>query len=150
MLVEFLQTQPTVITNHGATSIGLSVFTSSAVSVWLMQWLKNSKWFPLLKEGQAALNRTAAVVVAFLSSLGVHFVWDGTAHTLLITGLTLSGIGAMAWHFINQMAAQETIYQMSVNKPGAPPTGFHNAVVPGEEPPPLIPPAPAKDAPKAA
>lgn len=93
-------------------NIAITQFTTGALTVAAMNWLKGQPWFP----GKAKLNRSVAAFVAFCTSLGVHFVWNGTEHSLLITGLTLSVIAGTVYHWASQMATQEVIYQATKAK----------------------------------
>ena len=95
-------------------------FTSSAVVVYLMQKLKNASWFPLVQQGRATLNRIVSIVAAFAVAVGVSWSWSldkasGT-HTLVISGLSIYAVGHGLWHWLNQYALQETIYQTTSNK----------------------------------
>lgn len=95
-------------------------FTSSAVVVYLMQKLKNAKWFPLVQQGRAFINRVVSIGAAFLVAVGVSWSWSldkssGT-HTLVISGIGLWAVLHGCWHWLNQYALQETIYQATVNK----------------------------------
>lgn len=97
-------------------NIAITQFTTGALTVAAMNWLKGQAWFPLVQAGKAKLNRGVAAFVAFCTSLGVHFVWNGTEHSLLITGLTLSVIAGTVYHWASQMATQEVIYQATKPK----------------------------------
>lgn len=97
-------------------NIVITEFTSSAIVVFLMQRLKQAKWFPLLQAGKANVNRIFAVGAAALGAIGVNFVWDSSSHSLTITGLTLWGVAIMFWKWLNHYAIQETIYQATSNK----------------------------------
>jgi hypothetical protein len=101
-------------------NVVMTQFTSSAVVVYLMQKVKTAKWFPLVQQGRATLNRIVSVVAAFLVAVGVSWSWSldkttGT-HTLVITGLSIYAVGHGLWHWLNQFALQETVYQATVNK----------------------------------
>ena len=104
----------------GVSNVVLSTFTSSAVVVWLMQLIKKSKWLTFVEEGKPALNRFVSVVAAAAANLGLSYTWDAQTHALTIAGLSVAGMLAMGWHWLNHYAMQETIYQMAVNKPTAP------------------------------
>jgi hypothetical protein len=97
-------------------NIAITQFTTGALTVAAMNWLKGQSWFPLVQAGKAKLNRSVAAFVAFCSSLGVHFVWNGAEHSLAIQGLTLSVIAASLYHWASQMATQEVIYQATKAK----------------------------------
>jgi hypothetical protein len=101
-------------------NVVMTQFTSSAVVVYLMQKVKTAKWFPLVQQGRATVNRMVSIVAAFLVAVGVSWTWSldqstGT-HTLVITGLSVYALLHGAWHWLNQFALQETVYQATVNK----------------------------------
>jgi hypothetical protein len=97
-------------------NIAITQFTTSALTVAGLQWLKAQPWFPLVADGKGKLNRIVAAFVAFCTSLGVHFVWNGAEHTLVISGLTFSTIAASVYHWASQMATQEVIYRATRQK----------------------------------
>ena len=97
-------------------NIAITQFTTGALTVAAMNWLKGQPWFPLVQAGKAKLNRSVAAFVALCGSLGIHFVWNPVDHSLLIQNLTLSVIGLSLYHWVSQMATQEVIYQATKAK----------------------------------
>lgn len=95
--------------------------TLSAIVVAGMQWLKNSKWFPLLTAESAKVNRVVAALAAAGAAVGVHMVWahptDGT-YVLTFSGLTLMGVLSGAWAWLKSFALQEMMFRATV-KPEA-------------------------------
>ena len=106
-------------------NLPVSEFTMSAVVVYVLQVLKNAKWFPWLKAKAVAANRTASIVLAFLGSVWTQWTWtmDPTTHThtLVIAGLSWGAVGLALWHWLNHYAMQETIYQVAANRPNPQP-----------------------------
>ena len=100
-----------------------SQITASAVIVWLMQQLKNAKWFPAITHQTGRLNRIVAVILAAGAAIGIHATFDQAAGTLMITGLTATGLAHGAWMWLKSFALQEIIYQGAVNKPNVVGTG---------------------------
>ncbi len=95
------------------------MFMGSAIGVFLMQYLKNAKWFPWAQATEAKLaNRIVAIIVALFAATGIGHVWDPTAHTLLFTNLTVVGVATSLWHWFSQFVMQETVYQATANKNG--------------------------------
>ena len=95
------------------------MFMGSAIGVFLIQWLKNAKWFPWAQAtGTKTANRIVAIILALFGATGVHYVWDPTAHTLLLTNLTVVGIVTALWHWFSQFVTQETLYQATANRNG--------------------------------
>lgn len=96
-------------------------FMVSAIGVFIVQKLKAAKWFPWAQQiGTAGANRVIAAIIALFGATGVTYVWNAQAHSLLLSGLSLVGIGTALWHWFNQFVAQEVMYQTTVNKPSQP------------------------------
>lgn len=88
---------------------------STLIVVGTMQWLKNSKWFPLLTEGRKALNRIVSICAAGAIQLGISFQWSANGsggHTLLTNIPALSVIAIGLFHWACQFIYQETGYQV--------------------------------------
>jgi MFS superfamily sulfate permease-like transporter len=90
-------------------------FGSTLLAVGGIQWLKNSSWFPLIKEGQKIGNRIWSIVAAGAITLGIHYVWnpapDGS-HILTITIPTASVLFIAFFHWASQFIFQETGYTL--------------------------------------
>jgi hypothetical protein len=97
-------------------NVAISTFTSSAVVVFLMQKLKASKWFPLVQEGRATLNRIISVLAAAASAVAIGWAWNPSARALTIQIPTVWGLMIALWHWLNHYALQETIYQATANR----------------------------------
>lgn len=89
----------------------------NAVLVWLMQYLKGSKYFPWLTTETAAANKIASAILAGLASAGMVFTLAhtgaGGAGTITITyaGLTISNLAHFAAQFVANYATQKTFYK---------------------------------------
>ena len=95
-------------------SIGLTHFTSAAIVVFAMNKLKAATWFPLVQKDAVALNRAFGAIIAFLVSIGIHYQWTANAdgsHALLLQIPTLTALAYGVWHWLNQYALQEVIFQ---------------------------------------
>jgi hypothetical protein len=103
-------------TANSVSNIFMTQFTSSAVVVYIMQKLKNAKWFPILEHGQATVSRLFSIGAAGAVAMGINYTWNPQTRGLLITLPTLYGALVGAWHWLNQFALQETVYQATVNK----------------------------------
>src|SRR5215471_13756175 len=82
----------------------------------VLQWLKRQPWFPLMKQGEAALNRATAWAVAVLTSLGIHWTVqtaaDGSGSLMLMwPHLTVLGVTA---DILRQYAIQKWSYATTV------------------------------------
>lgn len=104
-------------------------FTASAVSVFVINWLKGQKWLPFVNANSKWLNRTIALATSGASAMGIHWAWS--AGTLTVTGLSLTAILAGVWMWLKSFALQEWIYQSSKQNSAA------------SNPPPAAAPAPA-------
>ena len=88
--------------------------TASAVIVWLLQRLKQSKYFPFITAESAKLNRYLAVCASALAAAGIHFNFNHDAGTLVISGLLLSNLLHFAGAWLRSFVFQEIIYQAAV------------------------------------
>lgn len=101
-------------------NVVMTEFTASAVVVYVMQQLKSAKWFPLVEEGRAILNRLISIGTAAFVAVGISWSWtknpQGT-HDFLIQNIGMWAVIHGFWHWLNQYCLQETIYQATTNKP---------------------------------
>ena len=92
-----------------------ATITASAVSVWIIQKLKDSKWFTLLGPNTKYMNMVASAFSAFLAATGIHYSFAGD--TLTITGLSLAAILSGLWACSKSFVINELIYQGLVQVP---------------------------------
>jgi hypothetical protein len=92
-------------------NIVLSTFTSSAVSVAVINWLKASKYFPWITKEKTALLRIISIIAASASGVGINYLWNPVDHSIVVSGLTLANGGALLWALIRHFAMNETIFQ---------------------------------------
>jgi len=92
-------------------------FTLSTFTVWAIDLLKRSHWFPWLTKETTKLNTIAGVLGAALTAAGIRFVLQSSdvlagEYVIHISGLTALGL----WHFIKgfciSMATQQTILKL--------------------------------------
>jgi hypothetical protein len=119
----FLET----VANPSGSALATQV-TLSALSVAFIQWLKNTESITWIHAGTSTLNRALSGVLAILSAVGVHISWAAAVatpgtYTLTFTGVTLTGIGLMAWGIVKSMAFNELTYRMAVKSITPPPRG---------------------------
>ncbi len=101
---------------EGSTLV-VSQITLGAVASWVLQALKNSSWFPLLSEESSKVAKIAWGVVASICAItGLTYVYDATAHTLLIQNFGLGLVANAVWHWLTQFVMQEGWYQVVFNK----------------------------------
>lgn len=85
----------------------------AAVSSWLMEKLKDSKYFPLITTETERLNKLFAATVAALATAGILVTtnWDGSTFTFSIANLTLPTVGAFLWHWVGQYVYMKFAYK---------------------------------------
>lgn len=105
-------------------NVAVTQLTSSALVVYLIQLLKSAKWFPLLQDGKKWANRIASIIGAALTALAINYAWTWDPATRLfsfsITIPTLTVFLVALFHWAQQFAINELIYQVTANKPAAP------------------------------
>lgn len=109
------------------------------VLVFLQNWLKQQKWFPLLTYQSARMNHLAAIILSGLATVGIHETHTGSmlaGGTLTIVVPPITVVLAGAWHWLQQYIVTKTGYvllQSQLNPPAAQqPTPV--VVVPGSRP----------------
>ena len=111
--------------------------TAGAVAVFVIQLMKRWSALPWISHITPKMNRAVAIVSSFLTAVGVHVAYSSVEHTLLISGLTLTGIFGMMWVWVKQFALQEYVYQSAANRTkvdlpaGARIEGVKNPIPPG-------------------
>jgi hypothetical protein len=99
-------------------SVLFSHFTSAALVVWIIQILKNAKWFPWLQnEGQVWTKRIVSVVGALAAHTGISYAWHSLAtatggYQLIVTIPPIQIIGQFVWRWAGQYVAQEGWYKL--------------------------------------
>jgi hypothetical protein len=93
--------------------------TLSAVVVFLMQFAKNTKWFPFLDANSDKLNRWVAVGAAALTAIGIHWAYDTsfswmTGGVITIIWPGLHGVAHGTWEWLQSLAVQEWMYRSTV------------------------------------
>jgi hypothetical protein len=105
-----------------------SHFTSAALVVYIIQFLKKTKYFPWLQvEGQVILKRGFSIFGALVSNTGMAYTWHaaptGGSHILTLTIPPLAVMAVALWRFAGQFILQEGWYKVVYNKialPGVP------------------------------
>lgn len=93
---------------------------------YVLQYLKKSKWFPLVSYTTDKLNRTISAVIAFVAGFGIAINFDDSAGVLTVTGLTIAGLWTGTLHAVQQFLMQHTVYKLAV---APPPPGVEQAIV---------------------
>ena len=94
--------------------------TTGAVVVYLIEWAKQTRLCPWLSATTPTLNRIVNLGAAGLIALGINWTYDPTMGTLVVHGLTLSGLATAAWELLKQLAVQQVLYDTVVQKSGRP------------------------------
>ncbi len=96
--------------------------TYSATIVWVLERLKQCPRLSWINSNSDSVNRTLAVIGAFVAAVGVHYTLNGTlvggsTITLVIppASLLLSGLG----HWFQSFVIQESVYRVATK--GNPP-----------------------------
>ena len=97
-------------------SLVTTQITSSALVVYLLQVLKNSKYVPWITADKKRLLQILSAVGAAAATIGVQHAWNPSARQLILTIPTLATVGFGLWHWLNHFVMQEMIYQMTAPK----------------------------------
>jgi hypothetical protein len=133
MLYELLQAATPTVTLPEGSEFGTQ-FGTGAFVVFLMQLMKKWSALPWISQWTPRVNRAVAVLASFLSTIGIHTAYSSVNHTLLISGLSLTGILGMIVVWAKQFAYQEFIYQSAANRTKVDLPG--GAVIAGQKVPP--------------
>jgi hypothetical protein len=90
--------------------------TAGAMAVFVIQLMKRWSALPWISQWTPKMNRAVAIGSSFLTAIGVHVAYSSVEHTLLISGLTLTGMLGMLWVWVKQFALQEYVYQSAANR----------------------------------
>jgi hypothetical protein len=103
---------------NGTVNVLSSQITLSALSVLVIQKLKNSSWAPWFHNASDTLNRAVSLFLAFATAIGIHVAWSHGAlpgtYMIQVSGITLLGIGGGLWAVTKSMVFNELIYRGTV------------------------------------
>jgi heme/copper-type cytochrome/quinol oxidase subunit 3 len=91
-------------------------FGTAAFAVFIIQQMKKWSALPWITHWTPTVNRFVAIVSSLLTAIGVHVAYSSVEHTLVISGLTLTGILGMIVVWAKQFAYQEYVYQSAANR----------------------------------
>jgi hypothetical protein len=92
----------------------------AALTSFVLQWLKNQKWFPFLNAWSATWWKyTVSAIVAAAVAAGISFQFDPTIGRLIIDGLTWAAIGHALLAFCVSFATQHLSYEGMVKNGSA-------------------------------
>jgi hypothetical protein len=97
-----------------------ALISTSALSVAIIQWMKNSALPGLgfINHDSPGMNRTLAWLAAFISGVGIHYHYDPALGALTITGLTLSALVATALQTAKSYGFNWFIYNVTLKGKG--------------------------------
>jgi len=81
-----------------------------------IQALKNSGWATWFNRETGRANLFLSAVVAAVTSVGIHFAYDATAGTIVITGVTMAAAHAL-YQTSLQFSAQHVWYKAIIVLP---------------------------------
>jgi hypothetical protein len=82
----------------------------AVVSAIAIQYLKNSGWASWFTRETGRANLFLSLVMAFATSLGIHYTWDPVKDVLMITGLS-QALSHGIWEWLLQWATQHAAYK---------------------------------------
>lgn len=114
------------------------------IAVWVIQKLKEAKWFPLLTQNSATVNRIVAYLTALATTAGITWDWMATQRNLVIHVPTWETIVQALWTAAAAVIANEVTYMLVQIKAQTTSTGQAVNAAPVPTPPPI--PVPDKPA----
>lgn len=92
-------------------NIALTQITSAGLSVALINYVKNSAYFPWIGKAQTNLLRVVAAVTSAITAAGIHYTWSPESRQLVFTLPTLAGMFAFGVAWVKSFVVQEITYQ---------------------------------------
>jgi hypothetical protein len=92
-------------------------FTSGAMAVYAIEWLKGKSWCPWITADTKTLNRFISGAAAALAVMGISWSYDpsvGGTITLPALSLLLTGV----WEWLKQFSLQQVLFDAVVQKAG--------------------------------
>ena len=89
------------------------MMTQATLSAWAVYAMNR---LPFFQHQLANVKRVTAIGVAVGLSLGVHFAFNATAGTLIITGLTWPSLIHHLWDGAQSFTVQEFFHQSTKDK----------------------------------
>jgi hypothetical protein len=99
-----------------AENLVITQVTMSGIMVAAINYLKNNPRLTWVTKEKVTMLRILSVLGAAATSVGIAWVWNPTAHSLTITGLSLATIGAMGYAALKSFVMQEIVYQSTRNR----------------------------------
>jgi hypothetical protein len=96
-------------------NIVMTQITAAGIVIGVINWFKNSPYFPWFTAEKKNLLRTAAVVGSFLATAGIHYTWNAGTRTVGVSIPTLAGLWAFGVGWVKSFITQEITYQATSN-----------------------------------
>jgi hypothetical protein len=88
-----------------------------SLMAYILQWLKQAPWFPILTEQSAKWWKVAvSAVVAALTAAGIDYSWEAASGTLILTGMTFDHVWNALIAFGVSFLSQHAAYEALINK----------------------------------
>lgn len=92
-----------------ATNMLATQLTAGAACAYILQLLQKWSKTPWITEHTTGINNAVRLILAFVSSLGISWVWSGSqdgGHTLTIAIPSAIAVVQSLWHVFGQFALQ--------------------------------------------
>ena len=88
----------------------------SGFVAWIIEQMKKSQWKGLswINANTPWVTRIVAAIGAALSAAGIHYTWNSTAGTLMITGLSLTAVVSGLWQVAISYLLQHGWYRAAI------------------------------------
>jgi hypothetical protein len=98
-----------------------ALISTSALSVAIIQWFKNSQLpiFKAFSQDSTGLNRTVAWLAAVIAGIGIHYHYDPALGALTITGLTIPALVSTGVNSAKSYAFNWLIYNTAIKSRAA-------------------------------
>lgn len=107
-------------------NIAMTQITGAGISVALVNYIKNSDYFPWIGAAQTNLLRIVALVTSAITAAGIHYTWSPESRQLVFTLPTLAGMFAFLVAWLKSFVVQEITYQATKKTGGAKMQGSAN------------------------
>jgi hypothetical protein len=111
--------------NLATASVTMTQVTLSTIFAGLLAYFKRAKWLPFVTQHSVAINHGWLLLSSAGAALGIHAIWDGSSHSLTISGLDIVAILHGIWTWAEQWTVQYLV-QRGI---------FGPVAIPGDAPP---------------
>jgi hypothetical protein len=87
-------------------NIVMTQVTMSTLFAGALAFAKSKAWVPFFNKHSATINHVFLGVTSLGSALGIHALWNGADHSLLIVGLSPLTIAHGIWEWTKQWCLQ--------------------------------------------